>query len=115
MNLIYLDNKIYGAIDQLIKYFEDGVFDKQNIEVVFKIYKESYSYYKKTLEKYGIQYLAFKSFAKLDLSKYKVVFYLFNAQSNCRIVANRTAKHIFVTHGESNKISSVKPTLLVAV
>lgn len=113
MNLIYLDNKICGAIDQLVKYFDDGIFNKENVEVVFKIYAQSHLYYKRTLEKHGIKYVAFKSFVKLDLSKYKVIFYLFNAQSNCRIVAYREAVHIFVTHGESNKASSIKPIIRI--
>ncbi|HFC9748100.1 TPA: hypothetical protein ACF0WE_005095, partial [Escherichia coli] len=43
----------------------------------------------------------------------KIVFYLFNAQSNCRIVANRNLIHVFVTHGESHKLASVKPIIRI--
>ncbi len=38
-----------------------------------------------------------------------VIFYPFNAQSNCRAVANHNLTHIFITHGESNNITSVIP------
>ena len=111
--IIYLDSKIYGAIKQLVKYFEDGVFNMNNHEVVFKFYPESFSYYKSILDNHNIRYKAFKKISEVDFSKYKVVYYLFNAQSNCRIVSYRNAKHIFVTHGESNKISSIKPIIRI--
>lgn len=113
MRAIYLDNKIKGAIKQLINYFKEGVFDRSNTKVIFKYYKESYLFYKKELEKNNISYQCFFSINRLDMSPYKVVFYLFNAQSNCRILTFRNAKHIFVTHGESNKLASIKPIIRI--
>ncbi len=113
MRAIYIDNKIKGAIKQLINYFIEGVFDKKNTKVIFKYYKESFEFYKKELEKHSISYIYYKNINSLDLSGYKVIFYLFNAQSNCRIVNFRDAKHIFVTHGESNKLASIKPIIRI--
>ncbi|HEG0338574.1 TPA: hypothetical protein SB330_000971 [Campylobacter coli] len=113
MRAIYLDNKIKGAINQLINYFIEGVFDCNNTKVVFKYYKESFLYYRRQLEKYKIHYEFFSSINRLDMSSYKVVFYLFNAQSNCRILTYRNAKHIFITHGESNKLASIKPIIRI--
>lgn len=113
MRAIYLDSKIEGAIKQLIKYFQEGVFDKDITEVVFKYYKKSFLFYKNELEKNGIKYKYYQNINSLDMNIYEVVFYLFNAQSNCRIASFRSAKHIFVTHGESNKISSVKPIIRI--
>lgn len=108
MRAVYLDNKIKGAIKQLVNYFIEGVFERKKTIVIFKYYKESFEYYKKELEKNTINYIYFDNINHLDLSGYRVIFYLFNAQSNCRIVNFRNAKHIFVTHGESNKFSSIK-------
>ncbi|HAZ3930178.1 TPA: hypothetical protein J1446_004567, partial [Escherichia coli] len=51
--------------------------------------------------------------ADYKLDKGKVVLYLFNAQSNCRLVANRSLVHIFVTHGESHKLASIKPIIRI--
>ena len=113
MRAIYLDNKIKGAIKQLVRYFIDGVFDKNKTVVVFKYYQKSYLFYKRELEKNNIKYQCFVSINKLDLSQYRVVFYLFNAQSNCRALTFRNAKHIFVTHGESNKLASIKPIIRI--
>lgn len=112
-SLLYIDNKIHGAIDQLVRYYIDGVFDIQKHEVLFKFYPESFFYYKSTLDKYGIKYKLFRKYSSIDLSTYNIIYYLFNAQSNCRMVSYRNAKHIFVTHGESNKLSSVKPILRI--
>ncbi|EAK7325512.1 hypothetical protein E8O55_09605, partial [Campylobacter coli] len=105
--------KIKGAINQLINYFIEGVFDCNNTKVIFKYYKESFLYYKRQLKKYKINHEYFFSVNKLDMSSYKVVFYLFNAQSNCRILTYRNAKHIFITHGESNKLASIKPIIRI--
>lgn len=111
MIVIYLDNKIKGAINQLISYFLEGIFDKDKTLVVFKFYFKSYFYYKKELRKYGIKYICFYKNPKLE--NVKIIFYPFNAQSNCKMLANYKAKHIFITHGESNKLSSIKPIIRI--
>lgn len=113
MSAIYIDSKVKGVIRQLISYFKEGVFSRDNTEVVFKSHRESFLYYKRELERYEIPHRYFLNINRLDMSKYKVVFYLFNAQSNCRILTFRNAKHIFVTHGESNKLASIKPIIRI--
>ena len=113
MRAVYLDSKIRGAIEQLTSYFTEGVFDKSKTNVIFKYYIESFSFYKKKLDEVGINYTYYKKINDLDLTPYEVVFYLFNAQSNCRVASYRNAKHIFVTHGESNKLASIKPIIRI--
>jgi len=108
---IYIDTKIRGAVLQLISYFDDKVFDESFI-VIFKLYRTNKRFLK-LLKKHNIQVISFSTYRQLQNLKNSIVFYLFNAQSNCRIVAYREAKHIFVTHGESNKIPSVKPILRI--
>lgn len=56
-SIIYIDNKIHEAIDQLVKYFQDSIFDINKHEVLFKFYptirRESEAdvrdYYRKTI------------------------------------------------------------------
>lgn len=55
----------------------------------------------------------FKKKSDLIFESKKVVFYLFNAQSNCGIVSRRDLTHIFVTHGESHKLASIKPIIRI--
>jgi len=111
--IIYLDTKISGAIYQTIKYFDLGIFDKKKVKIVWKYYpkfkKGTLHKFGKLFDKAGINHYPFKKYSQIPSLDGATVFYLFNAQSNCRIVANRKAKHIFVSHGESHKLSSAKP------
>ncbi|EEY3095635.1 hypothetical protein HF237_000716 [Campylobacter coli] len=113
MRAIYIDNKVKGAIQQLINYFIEGVFDRSNTKVIFKYHKETFLFYLQELRKYKISYEYYFNIRSINVKDYEVVFYLFNAQSNCSIVACRDAKHIFVTHGESNKVASIKPIIRI--
>ncbi|MCP1660529.1 CDP-glycerol glycerophosphotransferase family protein [Neisseria perflava] len=113
MNYIYLDTKITGAARQLISYFQNHIFDYEKTIVYYKIYKKHTGDFSQLFKTAGIQAIGFNHPSQIRMTNGGVVFYLFNAQSNCRIVANRNLTHIFVTHGESNKISSVKPIIRI--
>lgn len=111
---IYIDTRIRGAIDQLIGYFQTNVFNSNDcINVLCKYYKDISSYIERGFSKNNIPFRFIKTNQDMQLVDNKVVFYLFNAQSNCRLVANRELTHIFVTHGESHKSASVKPILRI--
>lgn len=109
---LYLDSKIIGAARQLVTFFTDGIFEPDNTIVYLKKYKESAKIYVKIFENAGITYKFMKP-SELDALEGQTIFYAFNAQSNCRFVANRKLKHIFITHGESNKIASIKPIIRI--
>lgn len=110
---IYLDTKIIGAVKQTITFFEHGVFPRENTIILVKKYKhKSAKIIERALNKASLNY-HFVNAAYLDALKEGVIFYPFNAQSNCRAVANRNLTHIFITHGESNKITSVKPIVRI--
>lgn len=111
---IYIDTKIEGAIDQLLGYFQSSIFNTQQcIAVYCKYYKEIEKTFAKKFKQYGVRFKYIKKNSDLVFEDHKTVFYLFNAQSNCRVVAHRNVTHIFVTHGESNKISSIKPIIKI--
>ena len=111
---IYVDTKIEGAIEQLFRYFQAHVFNSNScIEVLCKYYKETAPFIIKKFEENNIPYRFIKKNSDLTLQKNKTIFYLFNAQSNCRLVANRDLVHIFVTHGDSHKLASVKPIIRI--
>ncbi|WP_034279297.1 hypothetical protein [Alkanindiges illinoisensis] len=112
-NYIYLDSKIIGTAYQIVQYFNTDVFDRYNTIIYFKKYKESFTEFSKIFISNHIKFCTFEKYSEIRMLPNTVVFYLFNAQSNCRIVANRSLKHIFVTHGESNKISSIKPIIRI--
>lgn len=107
---IYIDTKILGAVKQLLGYFHSDVFNREAcIAVYVKYYKENSEIISKIFDENGIRYKFIKKYSDIAFEDNKIVFYLFNAQSNCRMVAFRNVSHVFITHGESNKKSSVKP------
>ncbi|WP_347464024.1 hypothetical protein ABEF85_14730 [Acinetobacter thermotolerans] len=107
---IYIDSKIEGTVDQLISYFQTNVFNKYDcICICFKYYKVIEKYIKKNLEGLDIPYKFIKRNSDLSFESGKTIFYLFNAQSNCKITVRRDLTHIFVSHGESHKLASIKP------
>ena len=111
---IYIDTKILGAVEQLLSYFNSDVFDANAcISVYVKYYKENSEVISKMFNKNRIPHKFIKKYSDISFEDGKVVFYLFNAQSNCRIVAFRNVSHVFITHGESNKKSSVKPIIRI--
>lgn len=105
---IYIDTKIIGAIYQLANHFHTGVFD-QNTLVLIKRYKTIDKKLSAILERLKIPYQWIERNSQIDELENGIIFYPFNAQSNCRVVANRKMIHVFITHGESNKKSSTKP------
>lgn len=111
---IYIDSKIEGTIDQLMGYFQANIFDADAcICVYFKYYKDIEKYIKNKFSSSSIRFKFIRKNSDLVLENHKVVFYLFNSQSNCRVVAHRHLTHIFVTHGESHKLASIKPIIRI--
>ncbi|WP_333662027.1 hypothetical protein [Acinetobacter sp.] len=111
---IYIDTRIDGAIEQLVSYFQTGIFNQdQCISVYVKYYKDIEKKIIKEFSKFSLDFKFIKRYSDLNFENNKVVFYLFNAQSNCRVVTHRNVTHVFVTHGESHKISSIKPIIRI--
>ncbi|MCD4483023.1 hypothetical protein LQR31_00840 [Chromobacterium vaccinii] len=107
---VYIDTKIVGAIHQTVQYFKSGIFGN-DVCILIKKYRVSSVRISQILKKNKINYYWIRNNRQLDALNSGVVFYLFNAQSNCRLVSNRKLIHIFVTHGESNKAASTKPII----
>lgn len=110
---LYLDSKIVGTAKQICVFFENGVFSLDT--TVLLRYHRHLSQLKivRFFRQHKIKFRYIYRMADLDKIESGMVFYPFNAASNTRLVANRRLKHIFVTHGESNKISSIKPIIRI--
>lgn len=111
---IYIDSKIEGTIDQLMSYFQANVLHGDDcICVYFKFYKEIEKYIQQKFAGTAVRFKFIKRNSDLIFTANKAVLYLFNAQSNCKITARRDLTHIFVTHGESHKLASIKPIIRI--
>lgn len=110
---IYLDSKIIGTAVQIVTFFDNNIFNRGTTTILIKKYKhKSNKIIGGVFSEKNINY-RFVSAGDLDALEKGVIFYPFNAQSNCRAVANRKLTHVFITHGESSKISSVKPIIRI--
>ncbi len=105
---LYLDTKIRGTYTIILNYFKSNILDKNKIIILHKTYASNKKYMKLFIE-HNIQVVPIKKWNDIPTLSGQTVIYMFNAQSNCRMVAYREAKHIFIGHGESNKLSSAKP------
>lgn len=109
---LYLDSKIIGTAKQIVSFYDNKVFCRKDTIVYIRKYKVTGKKYKKIFKDAQIPF-RFMRPSELDVLVDQIIFYPFNAQSNCRFVANRQLKHVFITHGESNKIASVKPIIRI--
>lgn len=106
-NIIYVDNKFENFFDQVKIFFESGFFDKEKTVLIFKFYFENYYNILIESKKYNIKILPYIFYRQIPDLTGKVIFYPYNSQSNARLILNRGATHVFLTHGESNKKASV--------
>lgn len=106
-SLIFVDNKLKNFFSQLEIFFKTDFINKEKTILVTKFYWSNYIEVSAAAEKHGVKvvfYLFYRQIPNLDG---RIIFYPYNAQANCRLILNRNACHVFLTHGESNKKASV--------
>lgn len=106
---VFLDNRFPNGFEQVIHYFSSGFFQSDTTCVIFKYYASNYESIVSYCEAHNIQWFCFGANIFLPALNDMLVFYPFNSASNARLVENRSCYHILLMHGESNKVSSVKP------
>lgn len=109
---LYLDSKIVGTAKQIVRFYEHGIFGSETTVLLKPYWSRKHKEIRKILSDAGIPVRIVRN-PDIDALSDGIVFYPFNALSNCRCAANRRLTHIFITHGESNKVSSVKPILRI--
>ena len=110
---IYFDNEDPSAVLQIDKWFNNNFFNKEDTIVLFRIYSSSLVQHTRFLEKNKYNFYAFKVLKYFDLSQsnIKYIFYPFNSFTNPVLIKYRNIKHIWITHGESDKLASVNPMI----
>lgn len=104
---IFIDNKFENYFDQIKIFFESGFLDKEKTILVSKFYKNNYATVNRKAKKIGVKTHFYLFYSQIPSIAGKTIFYPYNAQINCRLILNRDACHVFLTHGESNKKASV--------
>jgi hypothetical protein len=109
----YLDSEVRGSMELLLQFFDRGVFDRRQVAVLFRETRRNARRYPSMLRNAGVAYHAFRKPADYPNLDGAVLYYLFNTNAHASMIAERQAKHVFVTHGESHKAGSTRPFLRV--
>ena len=108
---VYFDNSDKESVYQITKWFSSGFFSADEVLVVFCQYTKSRNFTFRVLEQYGISFIAITRFDEINFNDFKAIFYPFNTITNPYLIYCREAKHIFIAHGESDKLASVNPMI----
>jgi hypothetical protein len=110
---LYFDNEDPGAVLQIDKWFSQNFFKKDETLVLFRIYSSSVLKHIDFLENNNYNFYGFRVLKHFDLNKsnIKFIFYAFNSFTNPVLIKNQKIKHIWIAHGESDKLASVNPMI----
>ncbi|WP_299589016.1 hypothetical protein [uncultured Microbulbifer sp.] len=110
-NAVYFDNSDKESVYQVTKWFESGFFSKERVLVIFLQYTKTRNFTFKVLERCNINFVAITNFNEIDFSQFSIIFYPFNTITNPYLMFARKATHVFIAHGESDKLASVNPMI----
>lgn len=106
---VYVDSPDQSSLLQIYKWFEYEFFKKDDFIIIFNQHTKSRSAFIRSLEKNNFNFVSIIDFNNLDIGSLKYIFYPFNSITNPYFIYERSAKHIFIAHGESDKAASVNP------
>ncbi len=106
-SFVFIDNKFENFFEQIKIFFDSGFLDAKKTVLIVKFYNSNYHNIDTVAKKLGLRVIFYLFYRQIPSLNGRVIFYPYNAQSNCRLILNRSACHVFLTHGESNKKASV--------
>lgn len=107
--VLLVDSKFPGFVHQVQAFFDNGFLDRSSAVVVCKRYPRAWQEVARAARTTGIPLFFFDSVKELSWITRKTILYPFNAQLNAWMTRQRDSVHVFLSHGESNKVSSVNP------
>lgn len=109
---IYIDSRHDSAIHQINKWFEHHFFEKSSTLILNRRHLGLRSRLK-LLSEAGYNALTFRSPNELPELIDKIVYYPINAYSNAELVKHTQSMHVFIGHGDSDKLASVNPIIKI--
>ncbi|WP_299947817.1 hypothetical protein [uncultured Microbulbifer sp.] len=110
---VYLDSRDVDTLCNVNKWFENDFFNKKSTIIILRSYPECCSKFVKMLDGYGFSFVGYNRFRDLSCEGLKAVFYPFNTNTNHLLLRNRNVKHVFIGHGDSDKIASINPLVRI--
>ncbi len=111
---IFLNSKVTNIIDQVYPPFQKGFFPKDEVLIVYKHHFESVKYIERDLKKYGLHGHCIINLRDIPSAENKVWFYTHNSMYNFSVInKNLYSKHVWIGHGDSEKIAYYKKMIRV--
>lgn len=111
---IFINSKVTNIIDQVYPPFQKGFFPKDKVLIVYKHHFESVKYIERDLKKYGLQGHCIINLRDIPSVENAIWFYTHNSMYNFSVInKNLYSKHIWIGHGDSEKIAYYKKMIRV--
>jgi len=111
---IFLNSKVTNIIDQVYPPFQKGFFPKDEVLIVYKHHFESVKHIRRDLEKYGLHGHCIINLRDIPSVENKIWFYTHNSMFNFAVInKNLYSKHVWIGHGDSEKIAYYKKMIRV--
>jgi len=111
---LFVNSKVTNIIDQVYPPFQKGFFPKDKILVVYKHHFESVKYIRRDLKKYGLTGHCIINFRDIPSVKNAIWFYSHNSMQNYAVInKNLYSQHVWIGHGDSEKIAYYKKMIRV--
>ena len=111
---IFLDSKVPNIIEQIYPFFQKGFFDKDRVVIVYRYHFENIKAIRKAIDKLSLNSYCFINLRDIPSIKNGVWFYTHNSMTNLAVInKNVYSKHIWMGHGDSEKVSSYKKIIRI--
>ncbi|SFV71353.1 hypothetical protein MNB_SV-13-1462 [hydrothermal vent metagenome] len=111
---IFINSKVTNIIDQVYPPFQKGFFSKDEVLIVYKHHFESVKYIRRDLEKYGLVGHCIINLRDIPSVENRIWFYTHNSMYNFSVInKNLYSKHVWIGHGDSEKIAYYKKMIRV--
>jgi len=111
---LFLDSKVPNIIEQIYPYFQKGFFDRKKILIVYRHHFENIKPIQKALEKLALNAHCFINLRDIPSIQDAVWFYTHNSMTNLAVInKNVYSQHIWMGHGDSEKVSSYKKIIRI--
>ena len=111
---IFINSKVINIIDQVYPPFQKGFFPKDKVLIVYKHHFESVKYIQRDLKKYGLQGHCIINLRDIPSVENAIWFYTHNSMYNFAVInKNLYSKHVWIGHGDSEKIAYYKKMIRV--
>ncbi|CAA6819721.1 MAG: Unknown protein [uncultured Sulfurovum sp.] len=111
---IFINSKVSNIIDQVYPPFQKGFFPKDEVLIVYKHHFESVKHIRRDLDKYGLVGHCIINLRDIPSVENKIWFYSHNSMYNFSVInKNLYSKHVWIGHGDSEKIAYYKKMIRV--